>query len=712
MIKASSIRKLTDQIVIKKLMTHLEPHGFKYLKSKKNIKRTVGDFDHNISVHTLSSPLEFNSETDELSLKFNIRASVESPKFDKWLADKLKIQTRHNELLQIANCVESIEFDALNEGDFFTPNESQKFKHVVSAALAGSDDLHMQLSDFINRLPEWLRSFDSYPSTHLKSDDRANLKLLVFQDKLELAKDLYLQRHSEMKSRISENLETDRNTAKEQIRYFDFFVSEAQILLDLNLDNSFERSLVGVPIKHQRVKLADQLGFEERARFDTSLISIRSFDINNDGECLILREDGVATRIDKSGSSKKLAKINFGPDQFRNAKVKWLRSANRFICGNYILSDTDQWIELSCDTEDDQKQSSLQIRELLFASHDKTFHLIYSWERDDFHHSIFDLSGKLLSTQTISEKFAKLNLARKEYIVRGEGNAFDVVSFDGVAKGTFKYKNGNDHIALSPMGDKMVLHFYSTSSKVHDLETNKNHVLWAHSTHIKGYKETFYNDIHHNFGMTYCTFAPDGKHIIGGAEHGKYVVWDTQKYQRKELFPSDKSQSIFDWSKTIYTSEGKTEKRFTPYGAKLGGQEHFVNRGYNISKVSFLDDGKYSISQVGDSLLVWDSKFQNVGHVNGIGRAVFSEANYLAINPDNEFVIFERVKAFSDNFESSLFKPVVVHEAESIPIESSQAVNRDEADDPLSLETMPTDTKSIDVESSLSKLIGKLFLRR
>lgn len=202
-------------------MTHLEPHGFKYLKSKQTIKRTVGDFDHDISLHTSSSSLDFNDKTDELLLKFHIRASVESPKFDKWLADKVKIKTQHQELLKMAKCVESIEFDALNKDDFFTPSKSQKFKHIVNTALASTDGSRIQLSDFINQLPDLFKSFDSYPSAHPKPDDRANLRLLVFQDKLDLAKDLYLQRHGELKSLINKALESDRDTVKEAIEYFE-----------------------------------------------------------------------------------------------------------------------------------------------------------------------------------------------------------------------------------------------------------------------------------------------------------------------------------------------------------------------------------------------------------------------------------------------------------------------------------------------------------
>lgn len=95
--------------------------------------------------------------------------------------------------------------------------------------------------------------------------------------------------------------------------------------MGLDLENSFERELIGVSLKHQRVKLADQIGFEERLRFDTSLISVSSFDINDDGECLILGKDGVATKIDKSGKLKKLAKLNYRRSQFKKTQVKWLR---------------------------------------------------------------------------------------------------------------------------------------------------------------------------------------------------------------------------------------------------------------------------------------------------------------------------------------------------------------------------------------------------
>ena len=252
----------------------------------------------------------------------------------------------------------------------------------------------------------------------------------------------------------------------------------------------------------------------------------------------------------------------------------------------------------------------------------------------------------------------------------------------------------------------MLLHFYSTKSQLYNLSNKKKHTLWAHPTYLKNYKENYYSDINHNFGLTICEFTPDGKYIIGGADHGKYVVWDTKKFKRKEMIPDQLSFKIFNWYSTSYAN-GKSKKNFfKPYVIEIENQRLFINRGYDISKITFLENGKYIITQVNDSLLVWDNHFNNVGYVYGIGKVKFSSNNFLVYKSKNELVIHKKVTDFNNDFESSIFKKITK--------EDSHIINLNiETDKKMYQQTNDMISKSNKNPISEVKLKGiKLFIRR
>jgi hypothetical protein len=274
------------------------------------------------------------------------------------------------------------------------------------------------------------------------------------------------------------------------------------------------------------------------------------------------------------------------------------------------------------------------------------------------------------------------------------------MDFKGNIKGNYKYGNGNDHIELSSDGKLMLLHFYSTKSQLYNLDNKKKQTLWAHPTFLKNYKENFYNDINHNFGLTTCKFTPDGKHIIGGADHGKYVIWDTKKFERKELIPNQASLKIFNWFTTTISNDKSTENYFKPYAVEHEKQNLFINRGYDISNISFIKNGKYIITQVSDCLLVWNSDFENIGHIYGIGRVTFSANNFLIYKDKNELVVHQKVNDFNNDFESSVFKE---YEKENSNITTHNIGKED-------LEAKQIEEKIADIKTNDKKsFFGRLF---
>lgn len=712
MIKADSLKKLSEKIVLNGLLNKLEPIGFKYLKSKQHFKRTVGNFAQIISFGTSHSPLEFNESTDELYLKFHISANIESPKFDKWITKELKSRSFFRHFIENVKCIELVDFNTLNRDDFFTPTESRKFKNYITSSLVGIDnDKRISFLEFENKLAEIIESFDNLNTAKSLYNNKTKafrdyLRLLVFEGEIEQAKDAYLEKYNQVKNQVDLSNTDKIEETKKRIQSFEKFASEIEIFFKIKLENPFKRELNKLESKEEKIKLSSDLGFKEHFRFDSSLLEIDSFDINDLGEVSIVTEEKEIIKIKANGDIKSIGKLKVDDcfsNSFNNSKVNWIENAKVFSFNNYILLENDELIELTFDfdkTKFKTNQIPLFIKELSFDSSKKEYHFLYLLNYKHTYHSIYDLSGQLISTYTIDKNILKLNLSRQEYIVQSEKNSVDIMDFKGNIKENFKYGNGNDHIELSPDGKLMLLHFYSTKSQLYNLDNKKKQTLWAHPTFLKNYKENFYNDINHNFGLTTCKFTPDGKHIIGGADHGKYVIWDTKKFERKELIPNEPSYKIFNWFTTSITNGKSTENYFKPYSVEHENQNLFINRGYDISKISFLGNGKYIITQVSDSLLIWTKDFENIGHIYGIGRVTFSANNFLIYKNNNELVIHRKINNFNNNFESSVFKE---YEKENSNITTHNIGKED-------LEVKQIEEKIADVKTNDKKgFFGRLF---
>ncbi|HAA22393.1 MAG TPA: hypothetical protein DCP28_27845 [Cytophagales bacterium] len=485
---------------------------------------------------------------------------------------------------------------------------------------------------------------------------------MAFEGKTELAQQRYLEEFEEVKAETAELLKTNPKKATDLVVELEDLAVEMKTLFGLEVEATFSRELRSKPSQDQKVRLAPKLGYLEQLRLDVSVMRVQSFDINDTGACLLLDDTGLLTKVAPDGDHQEMGKLHF-PSHFRkneySFKVKWLEEAQCFVCNNFLVTETNELIELSLDLADKKfKPGSVHpgITDLAYDPALEQYHLLFTPDYKISYHAVYDRKGALMKSQPLDRKGVKINLPRKELIVQGEGNSFDVLSFEGEVLGNYPYGNGNNRVALSPDGNHMALHFYATKSQLYDLGKGKKKTLWAHPTHLKGYKETFYNDIHHNFGMTHAVFSPGGQYLVGGADHGKYVCWDTQKWERQELIPSEAARRVFQWFTTTFQEGVSTKNYFTPHTAMLEGQEHFINRGYELTEVSFLNEGAYWVLQVKDHLLVWNTDRENVGYVYGIGYVAFSPSHYLAVLQGNDLVIMQRQEGISDDFESSTFK--------------------------------------------------------
>lgn len=430
---------------------------------------------------------------------------------------------------------------------------------------------------------------------------------------------------------------------------FKVLLNEINILLGLHLENPFSRTVTTLPAQEYHIRLASNLGYEEILRLDLRSFNMHAYTINDKGELLILLESQKLQKWSADGDLIKEWTIGY-PEKLSNnviSGLRWLDKAQCFVCNNYIINSENRLIELKLDFDYNKFKQRLDpnLRSLTYDEVSQYFYLLYTPDYKQSYLWVYSTDGVLRERYHFKANIVKLNLSRKEVFAAKNKNAYALLNFKGHVLNNLSHTNGNSKIALSPDGNQVVLHFYTAKSQCYDLKKGTKKTLWAHPTYIKGYKEENYNDINHNFGMTRCWFSPDGKYLIGGAYHGKYVCWNMAKFDRRELIPTASAYELFNW---FYTKmrDGEVQRiHFKPYVIDHGKEKSFINRGYDMRKCSFIDGGDYIITQHENSLLVWDSNFQNVGHVSNIGIVNFSVSQFCAVETDRILSLYRRQKA-------------------------------------------------------------------
>ena len=719
MIRAKSINRLVEDIVATSLSTSLISSGFRYVKSNNCFKKTKQDFVQLISIWKDSIPFVYLEDEDKLYLKFSLSLSIEHPKFDKWVTKKLNIRSNFRHKFMSIDCITEVDQNLLKEGDFYEPTKSQAFKEVTFRSLVGPDnkarknitDLPDVLAVASNRLDELsdvTNIFEQRTSAY-----RDYYRLLVYYGNDLKAKQYYTKSISESKDRIVKNLDGDPKELKEAIQGLEIFAEECNTLLGLDIEVDFDRSFKKIECEKRRISLSDTLGYEEIITLDASLLNIDSFAIDNEGNtCAIIDEYNIIL-INNSGIVSVMGTLDY-PDCFRrdigSIEVEWNKVARAFVINNYILKN-NELVELPIQLNNKKfKVNSLFpiLSDLIFDSEKKQYLTLYSSTDLGSILSVYNDMGDLLENSILEGNCRRINFRRREILRLNKDNSYESIDFKGNLIGKFPYGNGNDKLELSNSGNEIVLHSYATKSQFYSLDRNKKQTLWAHPTFVKGYKEKFYSDINHNFGMTICKFSPNDEILIGGADHGKYVLWDGTGKNRKELIPSDKSRTVFNYFHTIRKNGISSKEYYVPYTENIDSNQYFVNRGYSVNQIDFIDNDIFLL-KIKDAILAWDYKGNSIGFVYGLEKCAFSESNYMVLHQENQLCIFRRKSNLDENFKNSIFKDIEKNELNSNIV--SVTVSDKEIEESASISHIKSSTKDEITKEKIS-WFKRLFKRK
>lgn len=648
MIKSESIKNLIYTKVVNRLDEVLENQGFKYYKSKSQFIKKNGIFHQIIHLYQPDSPIQYLDDTEELFLHFRVYGEIEIPDYEKWYNENVE---KHLQNLYSTSSIKSrvpLTFEDFENEDFYEPSKSQIFKNAVMVALGGgvNGENVIEIEQLISdKLPEIIKDLEYksnivnlFESREHPNSLRHYLLLLYGNTSVELVKEYFQKLHEIEIKEIEEKLKISESEASRYIEELNFSIDLAKRLVNIELSNPFSRSIKVVPNSNENLDFTPKSKYTESLRLDVSQFKIASHHVDKFGNILMISDNLLETKtifvLDKNGKTlfEKEIEPRKGFERFWAFKTGIIEHTNEFFANNFIIKNNKELIELETPKEKKKKLQKSNIFDLAYDSENEKYLILY-----DNHFLTYNKSGALENDLVIEDKEFRNSYGRvipeKQWIVtQKKDKELFILDFNGQVINSFDYSNGNFYYEFSSDFNYLVCFFYAVKSQFFNLESGKKDTLWAHPTYIKDYKEMMYNDVYHNFGMGKAKFSPDNQYLIGGASHGKYVVWTLPKLERKELIPPTEIVSLFENTQT----ESKIGL------VHLGKETFFKNRGNGITDILFLENGDFFLTEIGDKhLLLWNRNFEFVKYFSPKAKINQHSNIYLTKSTKEEIVVYK-----------------------------------------------------------------------
>lgn len=654
MVRDRKIKQLIAVELADKLIPHMAALGFKYSRTKVNFIRQQGLLQQVFSLSYVSCSVYYDEPSDKLYFSFRLYPSIEVPKFDKWYTE----QTGEGMLMQyhMDSIYSSIElpFDALQPDDFYQPVSAQGFKKSIANSLAGANVIPEQFfsfEDLISQgLPNQIAAMDKvsdikqfYEILPHKYD--SHYTLLIFGGYRDEARALFDASYQHHINIIEEYQSTDPATAVACIGYLDIFIAFAQRVLHHTYTNPFTRMIKVKDNKQETLNIGPALQFKECLRFDTGGFKITDLRMNATGDVLIIEDSKNISKYNIKGELV-FEKTLSAPDGFYKSfhiKTGCLPEIGAFYANNYIIDQHNNCLELPLPKVEkpDKYGQRCDITDLAYLPAKDQYLLLYeNW------FITYNSNGSIEKKIEIEGHRYNRIVAEKQWIVTHKHNvANTLLNFEGEKIKSYPYANGNHKYTFSHSKNQFISYFYSSKSQYYDLQSGREENFYAHPTYLRDYKETMYDDIHHNFGLTIAAFSPDDQYITGCADHGKYVAWKLPSLERTELIPLP---AVIDMlsphTYSTYKDGVHTDHSYKPTLVEFEGQTYLKNRGNDADRILFFDKGDLFVMLLENSIaLVWNRQFKNVGGYKTTGSLHWQADKYLTQQLEKEIVVYTRV---------------------------------------------------------------------
>lgn len=654
MVRENKIKELINDKVVPLINQEINKYGFKYLKSKGHFIRQDNGFNQIVSIYTPFSPLAYDENTEQFFLTFNISSGIEIPEYEKWHLEKLGEKTHFSYGIEKLTSQIELSLNDFDSESFYEPTASQQFKRSVTLSIMGGND---QQQDIIS-INDLLKT--NIPNIVSKLKENSNILqihknreypyqytyLLLFGDYQEMAYEELHKYYEHLLNEIETKIKVSETEASSHIGALNRLIKESQKVTTLSFNNPYKRSVKISDTQNDYFEFSRKTKFSEILRLDTSQFDIKSVDINSKGDILLFARSQKIIKLNSYGQllleQDIETKKGFDSD-FWGVPSGVVKGTNHFYVNNYIVKDENTILELPLPIQK-LKKGKLQnphISDFAFCEKANKYLIIYE---DNF--IIYNIDGQVEKTLILEQKFGNKIIIEKKWIITQKRDKANIIlDFEGNIIGEYEYGNGNNNFEFSTNFEQLICFFYSTKSQFYDLTNGKKGTLWAHPTFIKDYKETMYNDIENNFGMSVAKFSPDSKYIVGGAYHGKYVAWTLPKLERIELIPQDEMIELLEPLKSSWFSNGESGETITKaQKMTLDNQVFLKNRRNDMSKIFFFENGDVFVTELGNGkfVLSWDRNFSNLTYKKIEGNLDLHADKYLTQRTKTELTIYKQ----------------------------------------------------------------------
>ncbi len=650
MVRESKIKELTNEKVVTLFERELDKYGFKFLKSKRQFIRQDNGFNQVINIYTPYSPLVYNDNTEQLHLVFAITSQIEIPNYENWYFEKFGDKLHFSHRIDYFTSQIELSFNDFEKESFYEPTAIKKFKHSVTLSLMGEQNHHIDIvaiddllktniPNLVSKLNENSNILHIYKNREYPFQ---HIYLLVFGGFTDIANNEFQKYYNHLLNEIQSKLKISETEVSGHIEALNRFIKNSQQVTALTFSNPYLCSVKISESRYDSFEFSQKTKFSEVLRLDISQFELKSVSINSLGDILLFTGSKKILKINSKGGLvfEKEIETKKGFDEiFWEVPSGVIKGTDDFFVNNYIITTDNQFLELPLPTQK-LKKGKLQnphISDFAFLNDSFKYLIIYE---DSFLR--FDSNGVIENSLTIGQKHGNKIILEKNWILSQNGKN-TILDFEGNLLYAYEYANANNYYEFSLDFKYLICFSYSTKSQFHDLTNDKKGTLWAHPTFIKDYKEEMYNDIHHNFGMTIAKFSPDGKYIVGGADHGKYVAWSLPRLERFELIPQLEMIKLLEPQISTRYTDGKSENIITRAELiNLGNQTFLKNRGNEIRRIIFFENGDIFTTEISSNfILSWDRNFKNLTYKKIEGTLDLHSNGCLTQRTKTELIIYD-----------------------------------------------------------------------
>lgn len=637
MLKKESLNRIFNKILEAQIVSLVEEKGFKFKKSKAQFSKVVDDYTIYVSCLMPFSPLTLLGDNETLVFEIGFSMQVVHEKFKKWFNEKFEpfynsaqpwsnhasVAFKKNGLFP---CCAYVDISEIQSSDFYEPSKSQLFKHNVSLAISGrggnKDEVIPLVEDFMAQnfdlilqeatancddaiLSNWLKMF------HFGFDYS---NYLVFVGDMDGGKLAYAEHHRKLKEKIENKDFTERASESDCQIALKNFVKFGKEILDLDLSSVQKPKNIAVNLG-AKFCIDSQLKFNEAFSIVDSPNGIFDYHTNMKGETIIAHSnDDLITIWNKDGVliaelriEQNIAKI-VGYNEYRNV----------FFVNNYLITRNFELKQLKPPiviiNRKEVVVSNYQCSSPVFIKEDRQWVVLYSFhpknqKRQNMAH-FYDENFELVKTLPLEDDILEVIPKRKWVLTYKRNSYFNIFDFDGNKIVNLESNNAAggsydmDYHCFTKSFSHLFSFSYYVKSQLFNLSDFSMKALWAHTTYEKDYKELYYNDINHNFGVTKASFSPDETYLVAGADHGKYVAWKLPSIERIELIPN--AEYLKKMPHAVVVSIGKNT--------------YLKNRGPSMRNIQFWENGKYFSFQLNEDTLIFNNQFEHIQTIENSGR--------------------------------------------------------------------------------------------